>query len=346
MSRLPVIVGFGGVNPAGRSSAHQAYRRLVIDKLNPQLADDTLSSLATMMQLSGKTGPEKRQYILDHTLVRKLEDTLFDPQAIPINKSARLSATSSGPISFQVRRNQLPDNIPPTWKIEQVEDAQVMVTVGNDLEIMFPDTRSSRVNSAGQLPTGFEPEKLYQSRNHPRGLQLTVYGASDAINSLGIDWEKVRSLIPGDQISVYASSAMGQLDMNGSGGMLQAALMGKRVSSKNCALGLAEMTADFINAYILGSVGCTGANIGACATFLYNLRQGIQDIRSGKFRAVIVGASEAPLTPEVIEGYRTMGALAEDEALKKLDHIVDGNADHRRACRPFSDNCGFTVAEG
>jgi acetoacetyl-[acyl-carrier protein] synthase len=59
----------------------------------------------------------------------------------------------------------------------------------------------------------------------------------------------------------------------------------------------------------------------------------------------VVGNSEAPIVPEVIEGYRTMGALAEDEALMALDGRTDA-PDHRRACRPFSDNCGFTVAEG
>ncbi|MEX2489548.1 MAG: beta-ketoacyl synthase [Pseudomonadales bacterium] len=345
MSRLPVIVGFGGINAAGRSSAHHAYRRLVIDKLDSKRADETFASLAEIMQLDSTIGPEQKQYILNHTLIRKLESNLFDPAAIRLNKSAKLMATANGPVSFTIRRNQLPELVPSTWKVEPVESSMVMVTIGNDLDVLFPDVRTSKVNSAGQLPTGFEPEKLYQSRSHPRGLQLTVYGASDAVNSLGIDWETVRAKVPADQISVYASSAMGQLDTNGTGGMLQASLMGKRVSSKNCALGLAEMTADFINAYILGSVGCTGANIGACATFLYNLRQGIQDIRSGKFRAVIVGASEAPLTPEVIEGYRTMGALAEDEGLKKLDNISDGEPNYRRACRPFSDNCGFTLSE-
>ena len=139
---------------------------------------------------------------------------------------------------------------------------------------------------------------------------------------------------------------MGQLDFNGSGGMLQAGLNGKRVSARNLPLGLAEMTADFVNAYILGNVGTTGANIGACATFLYNLRQGIQDIQSGKYRAVLVGGSEAPLTPEVMEGYRTMGALAEDEALMKIDGLNEGEPDYRRACRPFAENCGFTLSEG
>jgi acetoacetyl-[acyl-carrier protein] synthase len=230
--------------------------------------------------------------------------------------------------------------------VKVIDGPNALVTVDANLDVLFPDTRVSKVRSAGQLPTGFDPEILYQSRNHPRGLQLTIYGASDAINSLGIDWQEVREKVPADQISVYASSAMGQLDTNGSGGMLQAGLLGRRVSSKNCALGLAEMTADFINAYILGSVGSTGANIGACATFLYNLRQGLEDIRSGKYRAVLVGSSEAPLTPDIIEGYRTMGALATDEAIKTLDAQLDGEADYRRACRPFSENCGFTLAEG
>jgi acetoacetyl-[acyl-carrier protein] synthase len=39
-----------------------------------------------------------------------------------------------------------------------------------------------------------------------------------------------------------------------------------------------------------------------------------------------------------------MGALAEDEALNKIDGIT-GATDHTRACRPFGENCGFTLAE-
>ena len=345
MSRLPVIVGFGGVNPAGRSSSHHGYRRMVIDELNSSVQDKTFAALAALMNRTDSTSAEARKAMLDHTLVRRLETNLFDANSIPLHKRATIKSTSDKAISFSMKRNHLPDNIPDDWIVDEAGDG-VIVSVRGDLDLLFNDTRSSRVLAAGQLPSGFEPEKLYQSRNHPRGLQLTVFGASDALNSLGIHWDEVRRRVPADQISVYASSAMGQLDTNGSGGLLQAGLMGKRVSSKNLPLGLAEMTADFANAYILGNMGTTGANIGACATFLYNLRQGIQDIRSGKSRAVLVGASESPLTPDVIEGYRTMGALAEDEALKKIDGITEGEADHRRACRPFAENCGFTLSEG
>ncbi|MDG2036209.1 MAG: beta-ketoacyl synthase, partial [Pseudomonadales bacterium] len=107
--------------------------------------------------------------------------------------------------------------------------------------------------------------------------------------------------------------------------------------------GFAEMPADFINAYILGSLGTTGTSMGACASFLYNLRQGITDIQSGRSRIAIVGNSEAPILPEIIEGYSAMSALATDKELRQLDN--NGVLDYRRACRPFGENCGFTLAE-
>ncbi|MCB1616378.1 MAG: beta-ketoacyl synthase, partial [Pseudomonadales bacterium] len=123
----------------------------------------------------------------------------------------------------------------------------------------------------------------------------------------------------------------------------QARLLGKKVTSKQCALGFCEMPADFVNAYILGSVGSTGTGAGACATFLYNLRMGMDDIKSGRRRVVLVGTSEAPVTSEIADGYAAMGALAGDDDLRKLDGL--DYVDHRRASRPFGENCGFTLAE-
>jgi acetoacetyl-[acyl-carrier protein] synthase len=113
LSRLPVIVGFGGVNPAGRSSAHHGYRRLVIDRLSSDLADDTFASLAALMNM-----PEVNQSeILKHTLVRKLEKNLFDPDAIRINKSAKLGGNDGTPLSFTLRQNQLPESLPQNWQV-------------------------------------------------------------------------------------------------------------------------------------------------------------------------------------------------------------------------------------
>ena len=94
----------------------------------------------------------------------------------------------------------------------------------------------------------------------------------------------MRNAVAPDEIAVYAGSAMSQLDPNGYGGMMQAQLVGKRATAKQLPLGLPQMPADFVNAYVLGSVGSTGTNIGACASYLYNLRQGVEDIRAGRRR--------------------------------------------------------------
>ncbi|MEC8858647.1 MAG: beta-ketoacyl synthase [Pseudomonadota bacterium] len=364
MTALPVIIGFGGINPAGRSSSHHGYRRMIMDQLAAQDAMQTRASLASLMGLlqwhegrwfnpTDNKAVELEPYLmsidaqLKHgTLIRKLENNLFDPTRLPYHKKAVLNASDTSPIRFRMRRQHLPDRIPMDWLLSDAGNGLVDVEIPTSLEIMTENTRKSAVNSAGQLPSGFDPRALYQSRNHPRGLQMTVFGASDAIQSLGVDWQTVLQHVSADQISVYAGSSMSQLDYDGNGGLLQARLLGKKVSSKQLALGFAEMPADFINAYVLGNLGTTGTNAAACATFLYNLRQGIRDIRNGTHRLVIVGTAEAPLVPEVMDGYHTMGALVDDAALLALDADKGLSApDHRRACRPFGNNAGFTLGE-
>ena len=236
--------------------------------------------------------------------------------------------------------------VPESWQVSELGGGEVQVEVNRPMDWMFPSERQSEVNAAGQLPSGFDPRALYPARSHPRGLQMTVFGASDAIASLGMDWDLIRDQLSPDQVSVYAGSGMGQLDAQGNGGMLSSRAIGKRVTSKQCPFGFAEMPADFINAYILGSVGNTGTSMGACASFLYNLRQAVTDIQTGRARIAIVGNAEAPITSEIIDGYAAMGALATDAELRSLDDLpASVPPDHRRACRPFAENCGFTIAE-
>ncbi len=363
MIKLPIIVGFGGVNSAGRSSSHHGYRRLVFDALPESSQLQTLQSLAALTgkikkpagtwvdsqggaielnQFLRSSGPD----LLASSLIRSLETNLFDPAAIAYNEKTTLKPTAAQGLSFKIKTSQLSHPLPAGWECVEIIGDDSLIRIAAGIDVLLPKTRQSAVNSAGQLPSGFDPAALYASRNHPRGLQMTVFAASDAINSMGISWDTIRQTVAPDQISVYAGSGLGQLDYNGYGGLLQARLQGKKVSSKQLALGYAEMPADFINAYLLGNLGTTGTNVAACATFLYNLRQGIKDIQTGVSRVVIVGTSEAPLLPEVFDGFDTMGALADDESLRKLDKLQQADGvNYNRACRPFGNNVGFTLSE-
>jgi acetoacetyl-[acyl-carrier protein] synthase len=365
MARLPVITGFGGINPAGRSSFHHGYRRLVLNRLAATDARETHQSLAALMGLlkknadtwtdgkGAKVDLEKylaavASQLLDGTLIRRLEDNLFDPAALPFHKAVALTGKDQQPVEFLLSNRHLPEPLPASWQVREdsSQPGKVHVRVTDNLEVMLKCYRGSEVNTAGQLPSGFDPEALYPARSPPRGLQLTVFAASDAVHSLGIDWQTITSHVAPDQISVYAGSGMSQLDYNGFGGLLQARLSGRKVTSKQLPLGYAEMPADFVNAYVLGNLGTTGTNVAACATFLYNLRQGIRDIQLGTHRVVIVGTSEAPLLPEVFDGFVTMGALADDNKLRELDGLSANDRPlHQRACRPFGNNVGFTLAE-
>lgn len=340
--KLPVIVGFGGFNPAGRISFHHAYKRTVIDALDETERQKTYQSLATLMGLQEDVRDQTtKSYINDHTLIRKIE--LWDPANTNIHKKIALEDPANHKLRFRIAVQDMPSDVPPTWVTKQTDSKFVDVEVNDSQSVLIEDTQRSRVSSAGQLPTGFDPGSAYESRNHPRALQLAITGGSDAIRSTGLDWDLVNSKIEPDQVAVYAGSAMGQLDNEGAAGLLQAPLLGKRPTSKQAALSLPEMPADFINAYVTGTMGSTGGIIGACATFLYNVRQGIDEIRFRNKRIAIVGSAEAPITPELVEAYRTMRALAEDSALMRLDDSDTVN--HRRACRPFSSNAGFTMAE-
>ena len=364
LANLPVIVGFGGVNPAGRSSSHLGYRRLVYDAL---AADEQVAVVRDLLVLSRTIQRSDQGWVdrqgepldpaaaieryrgdmLSHTLVRRLENGRVDPDAIPCHRSlgGRNGVES---VRFELARRQVPEPLPSGWTIEGEDGDRVRVRAAGS-RLFLEETRPSRVNVAGQLPTGFDPSALYQSRNHPRALQLSIFGASDAVASLGVDWEVIASRVAPDRIGVFAGSAIAQLDPEGFGGLLQSRLQGRRPTSKHLPLGLAEMPADFVNAYVLQSLGPTGHCMGACATFLYNLKMGLDAIQRGDCRLVLVGGAEAAVVPEVIDGFDAMGALGDDDKLRAIQGDNGEPAetvDHRRACRPFGNNAGLCVAEG
>ncbi len=353
---LPVIVGFGGFNAAGRSSSHQAFRRMVLESLPINEQHDTIAGLACLMGLVSSQGEiyvdlngteltlaaafeQYRDLVIEGTLVRRVEH--FDSSNLPGHRKIDFSEQQSA--VFTMAKRDLPKELPNDWQTSDLEDGRVeIITSGVDKHLVtVPYDLAAK--AAGQLPTGFDLPKHYNARFHPRGLQMALLGASDAIHSMGIPWEKVAAQVRPDEIGVYSSSVFGQVDDQGMGGLFQARLKGERTTAKQVALGLNSMPADFVNAYVLGSVGHTEATTGACASFLYSLQAAVRDLRSGRRRIAVVGNAEAPITPEIMEGFSNMGALGSDENLCKIDGTT--MADWRRASRPFGENCGFTLSE-
>ena len=286
MTNLPLIVGYGGINAAGRSIFDFSHKRMLFDSINAEKQNEVLQSLGHLM------GTNKKEQILNSTMLRTIDDNFFD--------------------EHNFRSPKLP------------------------------------TLAGGQLPSGFNPAKTYNSRQHPRSLAMTIFGLSDAVMRLGLPWEEILSTVPRQKISCVSGCAVAQADKFGMGGMFQAPLAGSRITSKHMAMSLGEGSADFGHSYVLGSMGSTGNYTGACATFQYNLKLGISMIQSGESLISIVGAAESGIVPEIYEAFSATRGLAEDKNLIKLQKQLGEDFDkpnHRKICRPFGENIGMILGE-
>ncbi len=343
MTPLPLIVGFGGINAAGRSSDHQAFRRLIMDALSSSEKARTIDQIGALIGMGTETSTNEAQaqHILENTLIRKIHPDWFNPDQMPLH---RLGHTKQ-PISVWLGPLQAPNPLPTGWTVGQKE-GRLTEYVIEPSDLLTPCMRRSSVQAAGMSPTGFRPDMFYPSRNHPRTLQLALFALSDCWLSSGLQWHQIKQHIAPNQIAVFAGSSIGQMDESGFGGMLKSALLGKRTTSKQLPLGYPQMPADFTNAYVLGSLGRSGASMGACASFLYNLHHAVEGIQEGRYQIAVVGGADCSITPEVIEGFRAMGALAEDHELRELDGLSEHEIpNYRKTSRPFGLNCGFTMGE-
>ena len=202
-------------------------------------------------------------------------------------------------------------------------------------------------NACGQLPFRLDPVTHYASRQHPKALGMSIVGFTDAMSDTGFDLRKEIDSYGRDKVGCFAGCAVMNMDRYSGDGLFASYPMGKRASSKHISFTLPEMTADFINAYVTGSLGITGHFIGACATSLYNLNAGVELIKSGKSELVIVGAAEAILGPPAYIGFSAMGAMATDERMTNLQQLLgEGeDLDYTKFCRPFGDNMGMVCGE-
>ncbi len=217
-----------------------------------------------------------------------------------------------------------------------------------DPDLLMKDVMN--VNAAGQLPEGINLSKMYNSRQHPKGIQMTIFGVTDCLRNMGKDWDtEIKPLLDPKKIGVFSGPAIGQLDYEGMGGLLQSRKIGKRASSKHLSMSLIGMSADFINAYVLGSLGKTGTVAGACATFLYNLDLALKGIKNNELDFSIVGSAEAPINPEITDGFLATTGIADDKKILEMQiRNNDDNSeevDHKNACRPFGDNAGMILGE-
>ena len=102
MKALPLIVGFGGINAAGRVSMHHSYRRMVHEAL-----DDSRIARPPGRTWRRSWAPMIARPSWIGTLIRRIEAAShFDPEAVPNQSKARLS--QAGGLNFELKRRQLP----------------------------------------------------------------------------------------------------------------------------------------------------------------------------------------------------------------------------------------------
>ncbi len=71
MSNLPLIVGYGGINAAGRSIFDLSHRRMLFDSIDTKNQTEVLQSLGHLM------GTDSKEKILQKTLIRTIDDDFF-----------------------------------------------------------------------------------------------------------------------------------------------------------------------------------------------------------------------------------------------------------------------------
>ena len=162
MNHLPVIVGFGGYNAAGRSSFHHAFRRTVLGSLDDQQRVRTLLGLATMMRLvehrdgayfvygQSDSEPMSAEQVADryqttieqNTLIRRIHKAYFDVEAVPGVNDVELSSEETS--EFTISRRDLPSPLPTNWVIETVNDKTVKVSISGGLSIKMESFRTPK----------------------------------------------------------------------------------------------------------------------------------------------------------------------------------------------------------
>ena len=150
MSVLPVIVGYGGINAAGRSAGDYALKRMVYENLSNTEKIKTIESLAQL------TSNPDEKYNLDNSLIRKLSNNFFEEVS---HRNPSLPGLAAGHCQQDLTQRNI------------------------------------------------------QARQHPRSLAMSIFAASDALNSIGLNWDEVSAKVGPENVSCL-SGAQSQLLIN------------------------------------------------------------------------------------------------------------------------------------
>src|SRR5690606_24406855 len=124
---------------------HHAYRRMILESLGDEARVETIAALAVMMglvkfdngsyfatdeELSGINEVASRfeSEVIDGTLIRRIEKTFFDVDSVHWQK-ALTGNSGEAPIVFTLRRRELPEPVPASWMISDIDDDKVQVSI-------------------------------------------------------------------------------------------------------------------------------------------------------------------------------------------------------------------------
>lgn len=194
------------------------------------------------------------------------------------------------------------------------------------------DASELRTTFAGEVK-GFDPTQ-YMERKEARRLDPYIQFALAATREAVADAQIDLSAETPNRVGVIVGSGIGGLQTT----LENAETAHRRGPRKVSAFMIPNMLVDSAAGKIAIEYNLHGPNhsvVSACASGTSSCGEAFEILRRGDADVMIVGGSEAALTPLIMAGFDIMGALSQR------------NNDPAAACRPFdTDRDGFVMSEG
>lgn len=194
------------------------------------------------------------------------------------------------------------------------------------------DTKDYPVNFAGQA-RDFDPEKFFEkkeARHLDRVSQFALVAAKEAVVDSGLNLDAEDRT----RVGAIVGSGIGGLDTTEQ----QVLTLHERGVRRVSPFLVPMMMINAASGEVAIALGLRGPNYcvsSACASANHAIGLGLMTIRAGAADVMVVGGSEAALTPIGLAGFCSARALS-----KRVD-------DPQRASRPFDkDRDGFVFGEG